>query len=500
MTALSQDLLLAWKKSVQTWAAEGSINRAARDALALQGEQPLLDQLISQWSKSDFSGLPPIELLDEEAMPGAAGAYAVSTGTIYLNRGWLSGASNEQVHAVLTEELGHHIDAQLNESDTPGDEGELFSKLLLNPDLSAEKIRALKAQDDTSLIHVAGNTLEVETAIDLTPPRPGSENPETLTGTTGDDLIDGFGGNDTISGLDGDDILIGGEGNDSIDGGLGSNRIFGDAGDDAITSRGSDTVDSGKGNNQITITGTATGGSYISDSGNDSYTVENGATDISINAGDGINTINAQGNITRFDSGSSNDIVNLNSARDFVITGDGDDTITATGLIGREGYYGSKYYGIRAGNGNDLITLNGGSGRYRSDDETYRRRWSTLISGEDGDDTITLRGGKNYGGVKGGTGDDLIDASEAAFATYLHGDDGDDTIQERYQTITSVADLVLIKSMLEMVIIQSVVVMVTTLLPPAMASIISVATTATTALMLELEMTLSKGALVMTPL
>ena len=85
--------------------------------------------------------------------------------------------------------------------------------------------------------------------------------------------IDGFGGNDTISGLKGDDILIGGDGNDSIDAGLGSNRIFGDAGDDVITSSGSDTVDAGAGNNTIVISGTATGGTYTSGSGNDSYTI-----------------------------------------------------------------------------------------------------------------------------------------------------------------------------------------------------------------------------------
>ena len=149
MTALTQDLLLAWKKSLQTWAAEGSINRAARDALALQGKQQQLDRLISQWSKGDFSGLPPIELLDEEAMPGAAGAYAVSTGTIYLNRGWLSGASDEQVHAVLTEEPA---------SPTPSStqrfswrRGGAVFKLLLNPELSVEEIGP-KGQNDSSLI------------------------------------------------------------------------------------------------------------------------------------------------------------------------------------------------------------------------------------------------------------------------------------------------------------------------------------------------------------
>jgi hypothetical protein len=33
--------------------------------------------------------------------------------------------------AVLTEELGHHLDELLNVTDTPGDEGKTFGALLL---------------------------------------------------------------------------------------------------------------------------------------------------------------------------------------------------------------------------------------------------------------------------------------------------------------------------------------------------------------------------------
>jgi len=43
-------------------------------------------------------------------MSGAAGAYAVSTGTVYLDQNWLATASAVQAMAVLTEELGHHLD------------------------------------------------------------------------------------------------------------------------------------------------------------------------------------------------------------------------------------------------------------------------------------------------------------------------------------------------------------------------------------------------------
>ena len=52
--------------------------------------------------------------LPGKAMPSTAGAYGISTGTIYLNQEWLQSASRERVLAVLSEELGHHLDGMLN--------------------------------------------------------------------------------------------------------------------------------------------------------------------------------------------------------------------------------------------------------------------------------------------------------------------------------------------------------------------------------------------------
>ena len=79
------DLLLPeWQVLLQDWAADGSLASAARRALELQDDPPLLTELVSQWAAGDFSALPPIVLLPASSMPGAAGAYAFSTGTIYL--------------------------------------------------------------------------------------------------------------------------------------------------------------------------------------------------------------------------------------------------------------------------------------------------------------------------------------------------------------------------------------------------------------------------------
>ena len=81
-------------------------------------------------------------------MPGAAGAYAASTGTIYLNASWLENTNSSAVLAVLTEELGHWLDNSLNPSDTPSDEGELFAALLLGTTLSPQERDRIQSDND----------------------------------------------------------------------------------------------------------------------------------------------------------------------------------------------------------------------------------------------------------------------------------------------------------------------------------------------------------------
>ena len=125
------DLLLqAWRQLLSQWAQSGALSRAAQDALQLDGEPEQLGQLLREWSEGDFSHLPPVVVLLDSAMPGAAGAYAISTGKIYLNADWLQSAGQRRVQEVLTEELGHHLDGLLNRSDSQGDEGKEFSNLL----------------------------------------------------------------------------------------------------------------------------------------------------------------------------------------------------------------------------------------------------------------------------------------------------------------------------------------------------------------------------------
>lgn len=121
----------AWEQKLRVWAESGALSRAASKALNLDGSSHrALDDLLQKLLGGDYSTLPGIQLLSNDAIGGALGAYAASTGLIYINKEWVKSADSKKVIAVLTEELGHHLDTLANTLDTLGDEGELLSGLL----------------------------------------------------------------------------------------------------------------------------------------------------------------------------------------------------------------------------------------------------------------------------------------------------------------------------------------------------------------------------------
>ena len=87
------NLLAEWHLLLQGWSADGRLTTAAQEALLLNGEPQALSDLTNQWAAGEFGALPPIVLLSSADINGAMGAYAISTGTIYLNADWLSGAT-----------------------------------------------------------------------------------------------------------------------------------------------------------------------------------------------------------------------------------------------------------------------------------------------------------------------------------------------------------------------------------------------------------------------
>ncbi len=109
---------------------------------------------------------PRIEVVSEKALNGAFAAYDDTEKTIFVSREFLMAPSTDPAAlvAVLLEEFGHYIDARANATDAPGDEGELFSRLVLGQTLTAADIDALRAQQDHGFITIAGRQVAVEFA------------------------------------------------------------------------------------------------------------------------------------------------------------------------------------------------------------------------------------------------------------------------------------------------------------------------------------------------
>ncbi|MDA7432937.1 VCBS repeat-containing protein, partial [Synechococcus sp. AH-601-N23] len=138
-------LLLRWQSTPEPW-------------------QQLLKQAFKRSAPVDLNGIP-IELLDGSTMAGLRGAYTASDPSgaerVYLNAAWLTTATAPELEAVLLEELGHAIDQRLNgNSDTPGDEGAIFSALI-----SGVAIPSLEAtQNDNHTLMINGKAIAVEAA------------------------------------------------------------------------------------------------------------------------------------------------------------------------------------------------------------------------------------------------------------------------------------------------------------------------------------------------
>ncbi|MBD2339382.1 DUF4114 domain-containing protein [Calothrix sp. FACHB-156] len=104
--------------------------------------------------------IPQIDILPVDLLK-AQGAYAGDS--IYLAQELFSDSTKTQaLVSVLLEELGHYLDSHLNVQDSPGDEGAIFAKLVLNQPLQGEELLALKTEDDSAILNLNGQSILVE--------------------------------------------------------------------------------------------------------------------------------------------------------------------------------------------------------------------------------------------------------------------------------------------------------------------------------------------------
>lgn len=111
-------------------------------------------------AKGDYSWLPEMKFVSRDTLQGANGAYAKKENKIYL----AGDLRNDPALAAntFTEEAGHHIDAGINSKDTPGDEGEMFRRVLNGEKLSQSQVNAIRNENDHGVLNIDGKKVEVE--------------------------------------------------------------------------------------------------------------------------------------------------------------------------------------------------------------------------------------------------------------------------------------------------------------------------------------------------
>jgi len=111
-------------------------------------------------SSGDFSWLPKIEFKSEETLQGGNGAFDASRNVVYLNDKFMN--DPQKAAEIYSEEVGHFLDTKLNKTDTLGDEGEMFRRLLHGEKLTNAQKAEIRADNDHGVINVNGKQTEVE--------------------------------------------------------------------------------------------------------------------------------------------------------------------------------------------------------------------------------------------------------------------------------------------------------------------------------------------------
>ncbi len=150
------------------------------DVLTRFASDPSFAEKLSQVFETEVSSndflaalktLPEIEVLSDDQLNGALGAYSKETSKIYLSETLVKGDPKE-IELVLFEEIGHYLDSVVNDTDTPGDEGELFAKTVLGEELDIATLQTLRTENDWAVINIGDNQISIEQAVSADPTIP----------------------------------------------------------------------------------------------------------------------------------------------------------------------------------------------------------------------------------------------------------------------------------------------------------------------------------------
>ncbi|MEK0195322.1 PA14 domain-containing protein, partial [Microcoleus anatoxicus] len=127
--------------------------------------------LAEGWFNGDFSAIPSVKVVSSAEIGGANGAFAAATDTIYLSKEFWAqnGANPAAVADVLLEEIGHSVDSRLNVTDSPGDEGAIFARVVQGKELTKGELQGLKSEDDTATVLLDGHQYLIEKQLSSFP-------------------------------------------------------------------------------------------------------------------------------------------------------------------------------------------------------------------------------------------------------------------------------------------------------------------------------------------
>jgi hypothetical protein len=148
-----------------------------RTAFGIDFHQNIADRLFANFAQGSFSTIPVVRIVSRAAIAGGNGAFSADTGFIYLAAEFIKEnyRSSSRIADVLLEEMGHFVDSQINQMDSPGDEGEIFSSLVQGEILADEELRILRNENDIATVISNGQGITIlpgsaETAIEKNKP------------------------------------------------------------------------------------------------------------------------------------------------------------------------------------------------------------------------------------------------------------------------------------------------------------------------------------------
>ena len=437
---------------------------------------------LDAFRRGDFSLLPPIEVLEDAAMPGLWGGYSRDLRLVFLS----ADCPQDLIVPVLLEEIGHFFDQEFCAEETPGDEGARFAAAVMDTALPPEV-------DDEPAARVS--FLGIHLPVEAAPKNRGNATPKTrvapapvvpdttishdgtvvyankdsvrivqtkanqrLVGSKGNDTFvvnnatarieDPRGGTDTVESTVSfsllnlgsiENLTLAGTANLNATGNILANVIRGNSGNNLIDAQsGNDTVSAGAGND--TLFGGVGDDSLLGEDGNDSLDgsigndtlIGGGGNDV-LNGGSGINSlIGGAGDDTYFVESPADKIFELvGGGTDTIFTSNRNITLLTHTNIEKIVYIGTPGGGGGSGGGSLISTLG-----TANDDSLFGNDSANTLLGLAGNDTLDAKGGNDYldGGagndsMLGGTGNDTcivdsaLDAVVETDASTLGGND-----------------------------------------------------------------------------